>query len=92
MKATYNNVVIAESDKTVQIEGNEYFPPDAVQMDMLEKSPTPYTCPWKGVCQYYNVVVDGETLKDAAWSYPEPKEAAKEIAGHVAFGAPVEVK
>ncbi len=92
MQAVWNGQVIAEADKEylIYIEGNWYFPPDSVKFDLLEKSPTPYTCPWKGVCQYYNVVVDGQKDADAAFSYPKPKPSAidrihKDFAGYVAF-------
>ncbi|MBI4138659.1 DUF427 domain-containing protein [Candidatus Uhrbacteria bacterium] len=91
MKAIYKNTVIAESDDTIVVENNHYFPPDAVKMEYLQKSPTPYTCPWKGKCQYFNVVVDGETLPDTAWSYPDPKEAAAKIKGYIAFWKDVKV-
>lgn len=84
-KATYNEAVIAESDATEQVEGNEYFPRDSVDMSKFSHSDTQYTCPWKGDAEYFNHEVDGETIADAAWSYPQPKEAAKNIAGHLAF-------
>jgi len=92
MKAVWKGKVIAESDKTEVVENNHYFPPDSVKMEYLKKSDTPYTCPWKGKCQYFDVEVDGEVNKDAAWSYPEPKEAAENIKGFVAFWKGVEVK
>lgn len=84
-KAEYQGTVLAESDDTVVIEGNHYFPRDSVHMELFTDSPTPYTCPWKGKAAYFNLSADGTELKDAAWSYPEPKDAAKEIAGHLAF-------
>lgn len=84
-KAEYQGTVLAESDDTVVVEGNQYFPRESVRMDMFSDSPTQYTCPWKGDAAYYTLTVAGEELKDAAWSYPEPKEAAKEIAGYLAF-------
>ena len=84
-KAEYQGTVLAESDDTVVIEGNHYFPRDSVHMELFIDSPTPYTCPWKGKAAYFNLSADGTELKDAAWSYPEPKDAAKEIAGHLAF-------
>ena len=91
-KASWKGVVLAESDKVEVVEGNLYFPPDSVKMEHLKKSDTPYTCPWKGECQYYDVVVKDETLKDGAFSYPEPKEAAKNIKGFVAFWKDVKVE
>lgn len=84
-KAEYQGTVLAESDDTVVVEGNHYFPRESVHMELFTDSPTPYTCPWKGEAAYFNLSADGTELKDAAWSYPEPKEAAKEIAGHLAF-------
>lgn len=85
MKAIYNNVVIAESDNTVVIEGNHYFPPDSVNKEFLTASNTHTTCPWKGVASYYNVVVDGTKAEDAAWYYPNPKTLAEGIKGYIAF-------
>lgn len=84
-KAEYQGTVLAESDNTVVIEGNHYSPRDSVHMELFTDSPTPYTCPWKGKAAYFNLSADGTELKDAAWSYPEPKEAAKEIKGYLAF-------
>jgi uncharacterized protein (DUF427 family) len=84
-KATWNGVVVAESDETVVVEGNHYFPPDSVDETYFEDSDTHTTCPWKGVASYKTVVVDGERNPDAAWYYPEPKEAAAQITGYVAF-------
>lgn len=91
MKATWNGTVIAESDETVVVEGNHYFPPDAVRREHLADSSKHSTCPWKGEASYYDVVVDGETNPDAAWYYPAPKDAAAEIKDHVAFWRGVEV-
>ena len=91
MKAIWNGQTIAESNDTIVVEVNQYFPLSAVKMEFLAKSETPYTCPWKGECQYFNVTVDGKESKDAAFSYPDPKEAAKNIAGYVAFWKDVEV-
>jgi uncharacterized protein (DUF427 family) len=84
-KAMLDGVVIAESNKTELVEGNVYFPRDSVKMDLFSHSPTPYTCPWKGVAEYFNVSVNGKEINDIAWSYPSPKEAAKNITGHLAF-------
>jgi uncharacterized protein (DUF427 family) len=91
MKAIWNDKTIAESNDTIVIEGNHYFPSGSVNADLLVPSNTHTTCPWKGVASYHNVVVDGQTNKDAAWYYPEPKPAAKEIAGYVAFWKGVKV-
>lgn len=85
MKANWRDTVIADSDATVVVEGNQYFPPDSVDREYLQSSDTHTTCPWKGLASYYDVVVDGEVNKDAAWYYPEPKDAAEQIRGHVAF-------
>ena len=92
MKAIWRDKVLAESDETVVLEGNHYFPAEAVNRDYFRASETHTRCPWKGEASYYDVVVDGETNKDAAWYYPEPKEAARNIAGRVAFWKGVEVR
>jgi len=91
-KAIWNGTVLAESDRTVEVEGNQYFPPDAVRREHLRDSATHTTCPWKGIASYYDVVVDGQVNRDAAWYYPQPKEAARQIAGHVAFWHGVRVE
>ena len=98
MKAHVNGTVIAEApeEQLVKIEGNWYFPPSSVKSEFLEKSPTPYTCPWKGECQYFTVVVDGEKLQDRAWSYPNPYPASFDRVGtdysnYVAFWKEVQV-
>lgn len=85
MKATWNNVDLAESEQTVVVEGNHYFPPEAINKEYFQESSTHSTCPWKGEASYYNLVVNGQVNKDAAWYYPEPKAAAAEIKNHVAF-------
>ncbi len=92
MKAIWNNEIIAESDDTIVVEGNHYFPADAVKKEFLKPSDTHTTCPWKGLASYYTLQADGRTNEDAAWYYPEPKEAAKEIKNRVAFWRGVEVK
>lgn len=84
-KATWNNQVIAQSDKTVRIEGNDYFPPEAINKEFFKHSDTHTICPWKGEASYYTLSVDGKENKDAAWYYPETSELAKSIKGHVAF-------
>ena len=91
MKAIWNNQVIAESDDTVYVEGNYYFPMTAVREAFLENSDTTSFCPWKGTASYYNLVVDGDQNENAAWYYGEPKEAAKKIAGRIAFWRGVQV-
>jgi uncharacterized protein (DUF427 family) len=91
MKAVWNGVVLAESDRTVEIEGNHYFPREDVKSELLRESSRRTTCPWKGEAHYFDVVVEEERNRNAAWSYPEPKEAAAEIQGHVAFWRGVEV-
>jgi len=92
MKAIWNDTVVADSDKTVVVEGNHYFPPETINRDYLQQSSTHTTCPWKGEASYYNVVVNGQVNKDAAWYYPEPKDAAAEIKNHVAFWRGVKVE
>ncbi len=92
MKATWNEAVIAESEATVVVEGNHYFPADSVSKEYLQQSSTHTTCPWKGEASYYNLVVNGETNEDAAWYYPAPKDAAAEIKDHVAFWKGVKVE
>jgi len=77
--------VIAESDHCVVVEGNQYFPRDSVKREYLRDSSTHTVCSWKGTASYYDVVVDGKTNKDAAWYYPEPKDAAAQIREHIAF-------
>jgi uncharacterized protein (DUF427 family) len=92
MKATWKGTTIAESDDTVVVEGNHYFPAEAVDSSHLRPSNTHTTCPWKGLASYYDVVVGAETNRDAAWYYPEPKDAAKSIRGRIAFWKGVEVR
>ena len=91
MKAIYNGKVIAESDKTVVIEGNHYFPVNTIKSEYFKSSELHTTCPWKGLASYYTVEVDGEVNEDAAWYYPDPKAAASAIKDHVAFWRGVEV-
>lgn len=85
MKAIWKGQLIAESDNTVVVEGNHYFPPDAIKKEFFEESATHTTCGWKGVASYLSIVVGAEKNKDAAWYYPNPKDAAKNIKGYVAF-------
>ena len=91
MKAIWNDAVIAESDDTIVVEGNHYFPPDALNGDHFEESSHTTTCPWKGKASYYTVVVDGDRNENAAWTYPDPKDAASEIKDYVAFWNGVDV-
>jgi uncharacterized protein (DUF427 family) len=90
--ATWNGTVIADSDDTVIVEGNHYFPRDSVLEGVLVESNTHTVCPWKGTASYYTVVVEGESNPDAAWYYPEPKDAAKSITDRVAFWKGVSVE
>ncbi|HEY9910109.1 MAG TPA: DUF427 domain-containing protein [Thermosynechococcaceae cyanobacterium] len=91
-KAVWNGVVLAESDRCEVVEGNQYFPPDAINREYFQDSGTHTTCPWKGTASYYTVAVDGQENKDAAWYYPEPKDAAKNIKGYIAFWKGVKVE
>lgn len=90
--ATWNGVVIADSDDTIVVEGNHYFPPESINWEHLSESAHTSTCPWKGRASYYTVGVDGRTNRDAAWTYQQPSPAASKIAGYVAFWHGVEVK
>jgi uncharacterized protein (DUF427 family) len=91
-KAIWEGAVLAESPRTVVVEGNHYFPPDSVDKKYLRPSSETSVCPWKGKASYYDLEVDGKTNPGAAWFYPEPKEAAKEIKDHVAFWRGVKVE
>jgi uncharacterized protein (DUF427 family) len=84
-RATLNGVTLAESDHTEVIEGNHYFPPGSVKKELFQASDTTTHCPWKGDASYLGVEVGGAVVEDAAWYYPEPKDAAKNIKDHVAF-------
>jgi uncharacterized protein (DUF427 family) len=92
MKAIWNGTVIAESAHTEVVEGNQYFPADAIKSEYFKPSKTTSVCPWKGTASYYSLDVDGKQNPDAAWYYPTPKDAAKNITGYVAFWKGVEVK
>jgi uncharacterized protein (DUF427 family) len=92
MKATWKGAVLAESDDTVVVEGNHYFPSDSIRRENFRESETHTDCPWKGTASYYDVVVGDEVNKDAAWFYPQTKDAAKEIEGRVAFWRGVKVE
>lgn len=91
MKAIWNDEIIAESDNTVVVEGNHYFPVESVKKEYLVDSDTHTVCPWKGKASYYTLSVDGNTNADAAWYYPEPSELARGIKDHVAFWKGVEI-
>lgn len=91
-KAIWNGAVLAESDKCVVVEGNQYFPPDSIHQEYFKESNHHTTCPWKGVASYYTLEVDGKQNPDAAWYYPTPKDAAKQIAGYIAFWRGVTVE
>ncbi len=98
MKAHVNGTVIAEAPESelIKIEGNWYFPPSSIAEGFLAQSPTPYTCPWKGACQYFTVTVDGQALPDRAWSYPTPypsgiERVGKDFSNYVAFWKEVSV-
>jgi uncharacterized protein (DUF427 family) len=91
MKATWQGQVIAQSDDTVVVDGNHYFPLDSLNKAFVEESNKTSVCSWKGTAHYYSLVVDGQTNSDAAWYYPEPKSAAANIQGRVAFWRGVEV-
>jgi uncharacterized protein (DUF427 family) len=92
MKATWHGTVLAESDDTVVVEGNHYFPPGSIRREYFRESETHTVCPWKGTASYYDVVVGDEVNSDAAWYYPHAKDAAREIEGRVAFWRGVKVE
>ncbi|AFZ66245.1 DUF427 domain-containing protein [Deinococcus peraridilitoris] len=91
MRAVWNGVTIAQSDDIVKVEGNAYFPREALSDALIKDSATNTVCPWKGTASYYTLVVDGKENPDAVWYYPEPKDAAKKIRGRVAFWRGVEI-
>jgi uncharacterized protein (DUF427 family) len=91
MRASWNNVTLAESDGTIVTEGNHYFPPGSVKQEYLEQCDTYTFCPWKGQASYSHIIVDGKRNDSAAWYYPDPKVAAKEIKNYVAFWRGVEI-
>lgn len=91
MKAIWNQQLIAESDETVVVEGNHYFPADSVQREFLQDSTTTTICPWKGTANYYTLMVDGQSNPDAAWYYADPKPAADQIRGRIAFWKGVQI-
>ena len=91
MKAIWNNKVIADSDETIVIEGNHYFPEGSIKREYFKESTTNTVCPWKGTASYYSLSVDDKDNSDAAWYYPEPSELAKTIKNYVAFWNGVEI-
>lgn len=91
MKAVWQGSIIAESDKTIVVEGNHYFPPESIKREFFHESDTHSRCGWKGTASYYSVKIDGKDNRDCAWYYPDPMEAAKDIKGHVAFWRGIEV-
>jgi uncharacterized protein (DUF427 family) len=91
MQAIWNGAVLADSDRTIVVEGNHYFPPETIRRDYFRESQTHTVCPWKGTASYYDVVVNGDVNRDGAWYYPTPKPAAAQIAGYVAFWRGVRV-
>ena len=92
MKATWDSQTIAESNDTIVIENNHYFPESSIKKEFFEASTKHTSCPWKGEASYYTLIVDGQRNEDAAWYYPNPKEAANEIKGYVAFWKGVKVQ
>jgi uncharacterized protein (DUF427 family) len=91
-RAIWNDTVLAESDRCLVVEGNQYFPPDGIKREYFKPSETHTVCGWKGIASYYDVVVNDQVNKDAAWYYPTPKDAAGQIAGYVAFWRGVKVE
>ncbi|MDA2919289.1 DUF427 domain-containing protein [Desulfobacterota bacterium AH_259_B03_O07] len=91
MKAIWKDTILAESDDTIVVEGNHYFPAESIKKEYFQESETHTTCPWKGVASYYNIAVDGDVNRDGAWYYPQPKEAAQNITNYTAFWNGVEV-
>jgi uncharacterized protein (DUF427 family) len=91
MKAVWNDAILAESDETVVVEGNHYFPPESVDRQYLRDGSMHTVCPWKGRASYYDIVVDGHVNAGGAWYYPSPSEAARQIKGYVAFWRGVRV-
>ena len=91
MKAFWNGTLIAESDETIVVEGNHYFPPNAIKEEYFKESDMQTVCPWKGRASYYTIEVDGNANRDSAWYYPTTKDQAKKIEGYVAFWRGVQV-
>lgn len=91
-KAVWNGAVLAESDQTIMVEGNHYFPPETINAEYFRASTMHSSCHWKGLASYYDVAVDGKVNSNAAWYYPAPSEAAQQIGGYIAFWKGVEVE
>jgi uncharacterized protein (DUF427 family) len=91
-KAVWEGTVLAQSDKTIEVEGNQYFPPESVKKEHFKPNDHHTVCPWKGTASYYDIVVNGKTNPDAAWYYPEPSKAANNIKNYVAFWRGVDVQ
>jgi len=91
-KAMWEGAVVAESKQAIEVEGNQYFPPDAVKREYFKPSSHHTTCPWKGLASYYDLEVNGKQNANAAWYYPEPKQAAQQIKGYVAFWKGVKIE
>lgn len=91
-RAIWEGTVLAQSDRCVVVEGNQYFPPDSVRREYLIASDHTTVCPWKGTAHYYTIEVNGKRNENAAWYYPDPKDAAREILGHIAFWRGVRVE
>lgn len=91
-QAIWNGAVLAESDQTIRVEGNEYFPPEAINSEYFRDTASTSICPWKGTARYYSIEANGKTNPDAAWYYPQPSAAAAQIKDHVAFWKGVKVK
>ncbi|MEE8139028.1 MAG: DUF427 domain-containing protein [Thermoanaerobaculia bacterium] len=91
-RAVWNGATLAESDETIVVEGNHYFPRESVRSQYIRESDTTTVCPWKGVARYYHLEVEGQTSPDAAWYYPEPKPAGSQVANRIAFWKGVEVE
>ncbi|SBV32337.1 conserved protein of unknown function [uncultured Sphingopyxis sp.] len=91
VQARWNGATIADSDATIVIEGNHYFPPDSIDRDFLQESAHTTVCPWKGTAHYYTLSVDGALNPDAAWTYPDPKPEAERIRNYLAFWKGVDV-
>ncbi len=90
-KALWNDIVLAGSDRTIEVEGYEYFPPESLHREYFRESARRSVCPWKGTARYYDIVVGGQVNRDAAWSYPDPGERARHLTGWVAFWKGVKI-